>query len=102
MALATMLSAAGLICDIVGVILMARPYLQFLDSTRSVVFLLWSGLWGTDLAKGAQRVAGKQPADQLAKRTFVPALRGLALLLIGFVLQTAGLLLSAANSPVAG
>lgn len=88
--LAIVLTGIGLVLDIVGVFLMARPYVHYADSIESVAALLWSSLIGTAEAKGAQALAKADSTDNLANVAFRPVLQGLALLGVGFVFQIAG------------
>jgi len=87
----------GLGLEIVGVVLMTNAYLTPARGATSRLRLLWSALFSSPTADGAEVVyeAG------FWQESYRGVLRGLALIGLGFVVQAVALILSLLTAPPA-
>lgn len=87
MSIGTILQVAGLVLEVIGVVAMSFGYLE-VATRRAMPGVFLSALWRGDLARGAAR-------SDLNADNRLRTLQGLALIGVGFTLQTAGTLILA-------
>ena len=87
--IAAVLQLAGAACEIGGVLLMANLYIGGARRGQVVAVLL------SALVRGERARDGVEISDFLSRESKLASLQGLALIGVGFVLQAAGVLVSA-------
>lgn len=92
MRLAFALQVTGLIFEVIGAAITARPFMTRANLWRMPIVLL-AALFRTGRGESYARLAPREPDTDDYRKGILDSLQGFAFLWLGFILQLAGLLI---------